>query len=205
MASLTGNPCITGGGRRVRRLLVLAACVIHLAAVPAWADPTSETRVAVQEENGLYRVTATFCVPQPAAIAMAVLTDYDHIPRFMPDVRTSRVLERGEDGVIVEQEAVARLMMFAKRIHLMLEIREGLRTLRFRDRSATSFTRYEGGWTVTEANGTTRITYELTARPSFEVPEFLLKRLLKRDSTRMIENLQAEIAARPPLVVSGGR
>jgi ribosome-associated toxin RatA of RatAB toxin-antitoxin module len=206
MAIDTGRSSLTGGGRRgVRRLLLLTACVIHLGRVTALADGSAATRVAVHEQNGVYRVAATFSVPQPVAVVMAVLTDYDRIPRFMPAVRTSRVLERGEDGVVVEQEAVAHFMMFAKRIHLVLEIREGLRTLRFRDRSATSFTRYEGGWTLTEAKGTTHITYELTAQPTFEVPEFLLKKLLKRDSTRMIENLQAEIAARPPLVVSRAR
>ena len=197
MASLTGHRCITGGGRTgVRRLLVLTACVIQLAAVTASADAPAETRVAVQEDHGLYRVAATFIVPQPARIAMAVLTDYDNIARFMPGVRTSRVLTRCDDDVVVEQEAVARFMMFSKPIHLVLEIREGLRNLRFRDRSATSFTRYEGAWTLTEEDGRTHIAYQLTARPSFEVPEFLLKKLLRRDSTAMIEHLQAEIAAR---------
>jgi hypothetical protein len=194
-----------GGRRRARRLLVATAVLIHLSGANALATHETDTRVAVQEDGGSYRVAATFTVAQPATVAMAVLTDYDHIPRFMPDVRTSRILERGPDGVVIEQEAVARFMMFAKRIHLVLEIREGRRNLRFRDRSATSFTRYEGGWTVTEVNGTTHIAYELTARPSFDVPEFLLKKLLKRDSTRMIENLQTEIAARVPLVAARGR
>ena len=36
----------------------------------------------------------------------------------------------------------------------------------------------------------------LTAQPSFEVPQFLLKRLLKRDSGEMIDGLRREIAAR---------
>jgi ribosome-associated toxin RatA of RatAB toxin-antitoxin module len=197
MAVVISRSSLTGGGRRrVRRLLVTTAVVISLCRANALAANATDTRVAVQEESGVYRVAATFSVAQSPSVAMAVLTDYDHIPRFMPDVQASRILERGEDDVVVEQEAVARFLMFAKRIHLVLEIREGLRSLRFRDRSATSFTHYEGRWTVTEANGTTQIAYELTARPSFEVPEFLLKKLLKRDSTRMIENLQAEIAAR---------
>jgi len=40
------------------------------------------------------------------------------------------------------------------------------------------------------------VTYELSAKPSFDVPEFLLKRLLKRDASQMIERLKAEVAAR---------
>jgi ribosome-associated toxin RatA of RatAB toxin-antitoxin module len=125
-----------------------------------------------------------------------VLTDYEHIPRFMPDVRTSRVLEQSGAGVVVEQEAVARLMMFSKRIHLVLDIRQQPGSIHFRDRCGQSFKQYEGGWSVTANAGQTSIEYTLTAEPSFDVPEFLLKRLLKRDSSRMIENLRTEVALR---------
>jgi hypothetical protein len=59
-----------------------------------------------------------------------------------------------------------------------------------------SFARYEGGWTIGERDGKTHVTYELSAKPSFDVPEFLLKRLLKRDATQMIERLKAEIGSR---------
>jgi hypothetical protein len=47
-----------------------------------------------------------------------------------------------------------------------------------------------------ERDGRTLIRYELAAKPSFDVPEFLLKRLMKRDASQMIERLKTEIAAR---------
>jgi hypothetical protein len=138
----------------------------------------------------------TLSVSQPAAVAMEVLADYGEIPRFMPDVRTSTVLEQADNYAVVEQKAVAKFLMFSKRIHLVLEVRQTPGTLRFRDRCGNSFSSYEGRWTVTEIDGRTHVAYELTARPTFDVPEFLLRRLLKRDSTRMIQLLTAEIAAR---------
>jgi hypothetical protein len=48
-----------------------------------------------------------------------------------------------------------------------------------------------------ESNGGTAVEYILTAQPSFDVPEFILKRLLKRDAGRMIEGLAREMASRP--------
>jgi hypothetical protein len=87
-------------------------------------------------------VTATMLIALTGAMDGAVLTD---IPRFLPEVTSSEVRERSERRAVVEQEAVSRMMMFSKKVHL--------------------------------------ITYELTAKPSFDVPEFILKRLLKRDST----------------------
>lgn len=187
-----------GGGRTgARRLSAWAAAIVLGACAgvgPVDAQPRSD--LAVHESGGLYRVAATFDVSQPAEVAMSVLADYDRIPRFMPDVRTSTVLERDGTYAVVEQQAVARFLMFSKRIHLVLEVHQTPGTLRFRDRCGESFSSYEGQWTVTEVGGRTQVAYELTARPAFEVPEFLLRRLLKRDSTRMIQLLAAEIAAR---------
>lgn len=189
----------TGGGRTgARRPLAWTAVILGsvLAGLSsAGAQPLAD--VAVHESNGIYRVAATFSVSQSSAAVMGVLADYDQIPRFMPDVRTSTVLERDDHYAVVEQEAVAKFLMFSKRIHLVLEIHETPGALRFRDRCGQSFSSYEGRWTVTEAGGRTHVTYALTARPAFEVPEFLLRRLLKRDSARMIQLLTAEIAIRP--------
>jgi uncharacterized membrane protein len=152
--------------------------------------------VTVREAKGVYSVSARFVVPEPEAVARAVLTDYEQIPRFMPDVRSSKVLERAGGVTVVEQQAVARFLMFSRRIHLVLEVREESRTIRFLDRCGASFVQYEGMWQTADREGTTVITYNLTARPSFDVPEFLLTRLLKRDATRMIDRLRIEIASR---------
>jgi ribosome-associated toxin RatA of RatAB toxin-antitoxin module len=181
----------------VKKTLWVVATLFSLAAgavLPAASAP--EPQVTVREEGGIYTVSATFGVSQPPSAAMAVLTDYEQIPRFMSDVRSSHVLERSGDRAVVEQEAFARFMMFSKSVHLVLEIQEEGGAIRFRDRCGRSFARYDGAWVTAERDGYTAITYELSAKPSFEVPDFLLKRLLKRDATRMIERLQQEIAGR---------
>ncbi len=97
---------------------------------------------------------------------------------------------------MVEQEAVSAFMMFSKRVHLVLDIEEQTDALIFRDRCARSFVRYEGAWRLSHDDGQTAITYELTAEPSFEVPGWMLKRLMRRDAGQMIERLRREIAAR---------
>jgi hypothetical protein len=191
----------TSGGRAcVRRILIsgflILGGLIPVARLKATEDAASAPAVTVREERGVYSVAARFQVLQSPALALAVLTDYEQIPRFTPGVETSIVLERASGLVIVEQEAVSHLMMFSKRVHLVLEITEGADSLRFRDRSGSSFARYEGTWRLCEENGQTVIQYELTAQPSFDVPQFLLKRLLRRDAGQMIEGLRREIAER---------
>ena len=150
--------------------------------------------VMVSELNGVYQVSATFSVAQSASVIFDVLTGYEQIPRYMPDVRSSRVVERSDGRAVVEQEAVARVMMFSKRIHLVLDILEAQQTIRFRDRCGKSFERYEGAWTLTvKSPEHVEVRYELTAKPSFDVPAFLLKRLLQRDAREMIRRLQNEM------------
>jgi ribosome-associated toxin RatA of RatAB toxin-antitoxin module len=164
--------------------------------LPALAQAQNDPAVTVNGRDGIYTVAATFTVPHAPAFALAALTDYPGIPRFMPEVQASTVLERQDTRAVVMQEAVARFLMFSKRVHLVLDVNEEPGMVRFRDRCGKSFARYEGSWTLAERDGRTHLTYELVAQPSFEVPEFLLKRLMNRDATRMIERLKVEIAAR---------
>jgi ribosome-associated toxin RatA of RatAB toxin-antitoxin module len=197
-AGISRMDTTSGGRERARRWLVSGLVLLaSTAAVHAAAAQTSP--VTVREAGGVYTVTATFATPQPAAVAHAVLTDYEAIPRFMPDVRTSRILERSDGRVVVEQEAVAKVLFFSKTVHLVLEVQEALASIAFRDRCGSSFIRYEGRWTLRDQGGRAQVAYELTAQPAFDVPGFLLSRLLKRDADRMIARLRQEIAARGTL------
>lgn len=189
----------SGGLARARRFVVAVAAAFatllsgNLAASDA---PRPEPQVSVREDRGTYTVAARFEIPQSAAAALAVLSDYERIPQFMPEIKTSVVLSRGEGRILVEQEAISRFMMFSKKVHLLLEVSQDDSSLRFVDRCGNSFRTYQGAWRATTSGDRTVVTYELTAKPAFDVPEFILKRLLKRDSVDMIERLRHEIGAR---------
>lgn len=175
--------------------VAIAALAVLAAPSLRAADPEISTQeVVVRESRGVYSVVARFHVAQPPQVALAVLTDYDRIPQFMPGVETSVVVERGPGRAVIVQEATSRFMMFKKRVHLRLEIDETADSLAFRDDCGQSFRRYEGKWSLSAASDGTDIAYDLTADPVFDVPEFVLRRLLKRDSALMIEGLRREIA-----------
>jgi ribosome-associated toxin RatA of RatAB toxin-antitoxin module len=144
----------------------------------------------------VYAIAAHFTVPEPAAVVQAVLTDYANIPRFMPGVRTSRVLEQTDGRVRLEQEAVSKFMMFSKKVHLVLEVEEAQGLIRFRDACHKSFVTYEGSWTISAQDTGTMLAYQLTAKPAFGVPGMVLRKLLDRDAREMIDGLRTEIAAR---------
>lgn len=178
--------------RRLRPAMVLIAAIV--CAMPLHAN--NQSPVQVREERGMYHVAASFRVPQPVAIVTQVLTDYEQVPKFMPDVERSVVKSRDGAWVLVEQEIVAKFMMFNRRLRLTLDIEETPDIIRFRDVAGESFSCYEGRWVVATDDGTTIVRYELAAKPTFSVPGFVLSRLLRRDATRMIDGLRTEMAAR---------
>jgi carbon monoxide dehydrogenase subunit G len=176
-----------------RRLAALAAAIAILGGA---ASAAAEPQVTVRAEHGVYVVAARFEVPQSPSAALAVLTDFERIPRFMPDLKTSIVRSRFADGAVVEQESVAHVLMFAKRVHVLLDVHVHDNLIRFKDACGRSFARYEGAWRLERRGAVTVVQYDLEAQPAFDVPAFLLTRLLKRDARAMIERLRTEIAAR---------
>ncbi len=193
---------VMAGGRVSARQPCVVAARLVASVVGAPAASSQTVPVSVHGERGVYHVSATFATPQPAAIGRAVLTDYEQIPRFLPDVLSSRVLERHAERTVVEQQAVAKVLFFSKRVRLVLEVRETPALISFRDSSGESFIRYQGQWTLRDAGAGTLIGYELIAQPRFDVPDFLLSRLLKRDAERMIDRIKREIAARAAVLQS---
>ena len=181
-------------GRTCARRLFFFAFVIMQGTL--FAASSREPSIEVVEQDGVYRVGASFAVAQSAADVMRVLTDYERIPKFMPDVQSSQVLERSATTARVEQMAVSQFMMFSKRVHLLLEVSEEAGSVRFRDTCGKSFVGYEGSWVVAPQGDQARIEYRLVAQPSFDVPAFVLKKLFKRDALTMIDRLRREIARR---------
>ena len=176
---------------RTQAVILLVALL-----APAVTFGQEDTAVSVREQNGLYMVAARFSVPESPTVVRSVLTDYANITRFMPNVRASRVLDRDDLRVRVEQEAVSKYLMFSKQVHLVLEVEESPGMIRFRDRCNQSFVEYEGAWTITPREALTAVGYDLIARPAFGVPAFVLRKLLDRDAHLMIDALRAEIGAR---------
>src|SRR5688572_17690072 len=139
------------------RIFTIGALLV--AAVAAGAATSDAPVISVQEAGGAYTVTARFTVTESDTLVREVLTDYANIPRFMPDVRSSEVLERQAGSVRVQQEAVSKYMMFSRRVHLVLDVEEGPEVIRFRDRCNRSFASYEGAWTIVRRGGVTDVRY----------------------------------------------
>ena len=183
------------GRGSVRAVLFLVVSMLCTGAARGQAS-AAEPDVTIGRDGEAFTVTARFEVPYPVSTVFEVLSDYEDIPRFMPDIQKSVVHERSGGRTVVEQEAVSRVMLFSKRVHLMLEVERTSDALRFRDTSRRSFHRYDGAWLVSRQGTLTVVDYRLAADPVFSVPPFLIRRLLERDAHETIDRLRAEMAVR---------
>jgi ribosome-associated toxin RatA of RatAB toxin-antitoxin module len=183
-------------GRSSVRAMLLLVVALLCAGVARGQASAAEPDVTIGRDGEAFTVTARFDVPYPVSTVFEVLSDYGDIPRFMPDIKKSIVHERSGGRTLVEQEAVSRVMLFSKRVHLMLEVERTSDALRFHDTSRRSFHRYDGSWLVSRQGTRTVVHYRLAADPAFSVPQFLVRRLLERDAYETIDRLRAEMAAR---------
>ncbi|MBI1797487.1 MAG: SRPBCC family protein, partial [Candidatus Eisenbacteria bacterium] len=157
--------------------------------------PDVEVRVwrgpAGLEVEGRCAVRAT------SAEVWAVLTDYDGISRFVSSMRESRVSGRGEGYLLVDQIAVGRLFLFSKQMHARLRVAETPTTaIHFEDVLGRDFTTYVGDWTLDPAPSGTRIVYRVTARPTFSVPDVIVRGMFKRTARDLLRQVAAEIGRR---------
>jgi hypothetical protein len=111
------------------------------------------------------RLEGRFMTAAPRATAWSVLTDYDHIPAFVASMRSSRVKARGDGYLLVEQESVARMLWFRRKLDVVLKVREDPpRSIAFEDVSKASFERYEGSWTLQDTPAGREVIYRLTVK-----------------------------------------
>lgn len=91
---------------------VLALC-LALVAGTVGAMTVDEESVAVDLRDGLYTGTLQLQLRVPEMLARAVLTDFDNMARFMPGLRSSRVITREGNAWHVAQEGRADFGPFA--------------------------------------------------------------------------------------------
>src|SRR6266702_3040157 len=103
-----------------------AALFLTLALAPslvgAAAGEAIETRIARQGEY--ITVNASALMQVDARIAWEVLSDYDHLAQFIPDMKSSRVVSRDGNRVRVEQKGDFGFFFYRQPVEVMLEVVE---------------------------------------------------------------------------------
>lgn len=134
--------------------------------------------------------------------AWAVLTDYEGLTRFIPDMTESRVIMRNGNNILVEQKGAASLFLLRRSIEVRLEIVEFPYEWVTSRAVAGSFKEMDGRYELKTEGGTLRFTYTGRIVPGFWLPGLVetaaVKRAIGRQFTATVKEIQRRVAlARP--------
>jgi len=184
--------------------LLLPACIVVApacsGATPRAPAPAPVLALTVEKINGAdggaaYQIASSGNVAAAPATVWRILTDYDHMAEFVPDLHSARVVSRTGNTVIVEQLGAARLLFLRRAIRLVVQVHE-----QAPDKIDVSLVDgdmkvYRCSWElvpVPGANGT-RVLYSATIAPKFYVPGIVGASLVRKDIARMMAAVLARL------------
>jgi ribosome-associated toxin RatA of RatAB toxin-antitoxin module len=127
----------------------------------------------------------------------AVLTDYDSLSRFIPNLQISRLLWRKANVVGLEQEGAQSFMGLRFKARVQLELTEHLEERRLSFSMVKGdFRRFEGVWQIGSDAGATTLLYDLTVQGCVGMPIGLIEQRLREDLSANLRAVQAEAQRR---------
>ena len=166
----------------------------------------SEVSLSINPDGkGGYAISSIFWVQGPVSLIWGVLTDYEHLVYIVPSLRTSEVVQRDQNYLLLKQEGIARVLgVFHFSAQVLLKVQtEPKERIVFEDTAHKSFVFYKGEWKLSPASGGgVWVEYALKAKPIAEAPSFITKGAFLRTAQQLLDSVQAEIERRrPPCVV----
>ena len=127
----------------------------------------------------------------------SVLTDYDGLSDFIPNLQISRLLWRRDNVVGLDQEGAQTFMGLRFKARVQLELTE------HREERCLSFTmlkgdfrRFDGAWRIGGDGATTTLLYELTVQGCVGMPIGLIEQRLREDLAANLRAVQQEAQRR---------
>ncbi|WUR13466.1 SRPBCC family protein [[Empedobacter] haloabium] len=181
-------------------LLLLLGCTapaLTLAQTPRTDVPKLQVSVKriTQDALHMYEVDANGTVQAPLPTVWRILTGYDRMEEFVPDLVSCRVLSRNGNEVIIEQFGTARFLFMSRSIHLIVRATEQPMSSIDIDLISGDMKHYESRWELVPVpeTGGTRVIYTGRMMPNFYVPGILGTNIIRGDIERMMGAVLARL------------
>jgi carbon monoxide dehydrogenase subunit G len=179
----------------IRLMPTLALALLLAGRANAGAETLIRSIDIVQDADA-YVANAVMFAPVPASIAWEVLTDFDHMAAWVPNVRESKVIAREADTVTVEQQGVAKFglvtLPYTSVRQLQLDAQRTVRSTQIKG----SMRRFESLMTLTPDGKGTQLNYHLEMVPAGLAAAALSKDFLKHELTEQFSAIIEEMARR---------
>jgi ribosome-associated toxin RatA of RatAB toxin-antitoxin module len=174
---------------------LLVAC-----AIPGWGTAAPAMELNVEKTSGadgsaVYQIASSGTVAAAPTAVWRILTDYDHMADFVPDLASARVLSRSGDKVIVEQLGAARFLFISHAIRLVVQVHEQSPSRLDVSLVEGDMKLYRCSWELVPVPGGagTRVLYTATIAPKFYVPGIVGASLVRKDIAKMMAAVLARL------------
>lgn len=150
--------------------------------------PLQEVEVWTEKAEGRQRqITAMIRIPHPAEKIWQILTDYDHLADFIPNLAESRQINHPQGGIRIEQMGAQSFLKFKFCARVVLDMIEQFPSRIDFKMVEGDFKVYTGSWILqpfTLANGAgVELYYTVSILPPRTMPIGLIERRLKHSLT----------------------
>jgi len=187
----SGSKRLSWSGRFVIAMLALAGN-------PAFAADSPVRSLDVAFDGDAYIVNAVFFAPVPQAVAWDVLTDFDHLQGWVPNVAESKAVKREDNSVIVEQHGVARYgaasFPYTTQRKIDLTPTSAIKTAQLKG----NMRRVESTIALEPEVKGTRIVYHLEIVPSAFAGAVMSKKFVEREVSDQFTAIVGEMTRRAP-------
>jgi carbon monoxide dehydrogenase subunit G len=190
---------VTRTGRCARPAVLIASCALLAAPCLPCSAAGHEIAIEVVREGKFVSVRASAELKVNPRIAWEVLTDYDHLAEFIPDLRSSRVLRRTPDGVLVEQKGEFGFLFFRQSIEVTMAVSEQPPRRIVARAVAGNMKDMEGSYELQATEAGLRLAYTGRFVPGFFVPPLIGMPIVRRSLERRFRAMVEEIERRDAL------
>lgn len=181
-------------------LFLLVIPAMHAQERPHHDPIHANAHRVVRNGEPLFEVKAIGVVRATPQQAWTVLTDYDRLPEFIPDLLAVKVLSRSGNTVHIEQRSSAGFLFVWHTIRMELHIEESPWTGIHVALVDGDMHRYDTHWDIEplgQGNAAlTRITFSGVMEPKFPVPPLFGSAIVEANLKRTVEAVVAEIERR---------
>jgi carbon monoxide dehydrogenase subunit G len=178
------------------RTVAIALCALCAVLSGSRFASAGELTIDVAREGEFVSVKASAEVNADLPTAWEVVTDYDHLAEFIPDMRSSRVVRRDEGSVLVEQKGEFGFFFFRQAIDVILSVSEQPPRRIVARTVAGNLKDMEASYELKASASGVRLDYAGRFVPDFFLPPLIGIPLVRRSLERRLRSMVSEIERR---------
>lgn len=149
-------------------------------------EAASAEKVEISTEkhaNRERRILASVVIPQSIEQVWQVITDYEHLADFIPNLTQSTLLPSPEGRIRLEQVGAQCFLRVKFCARVVLEMTENFPNQIGFTMSEGDFKQFEGTWRLQPTSQGTQLSYEVSVQPPRAMPVALIEHHLCRSIT----------------------